>query len=49
VESKLNIIKREFYNLSKIQKPKQETDDNLKVEDLLKNGKFENIEELLVY
>ena len=34
--------------MSKIQKPKQETDDNMKIEDLLKSGKYENIEELLV-
>jgi hypothetical protein len=34
--------------MSKIEKPKQETDDNMKIEDLLKNSKYENIEELLV-
>ena len=34
--------------MSRITKPKQPTDENVKVEDLLKNGKFENIEELLV-
>ena len=34
--------------MARIPKPKQPTDENVKVEDLLKNGKFENIEELLV-
>ncbi len=49
IETKLNILKREYNTMSRIPKPKQPTDENVKVEDLLKNGKFENIEELLVY
>lgn len=52
IDGKLNIIKREYYTMSRISKPKPPpTDENLKVEDLLKNKTmFEgmNIEDLIV-
>jgi hypothetical protein len=44
----LGIIKREFYVLSRIPKPKPPpTQENIKLDDILKNGT--NIEDLIVF
>jgi hypothetical protein len=48
VDSKLNIVKREYYYMGRIPKPKPPpTQDNLKLEDFMKYNN-QSIEDLIV-
>jgi hypothetical protein len=47
IENKLSIIKREFYTMSRVPKPKPPpTQENFKIEDLLKNNT--SLEDMIV-